>query len=99
MKALLALLTSTAFVTAALAQEPQSQSGQGSDIKAESAEAQHEQKVAEQIAAAWPSAPVEETESVTAHSMVAHGKTLKYHATAGTVTIQTDTAKPTASIF
>ena len=59
----------------------------------------HNEREAAQLAEAWPLVPATETESVTSHSVVAAGRTLKYHATAGTVTIQNDEAKPTASVF
>jgi hypothetical protein len=44
-------------------------------------------------------APAKEQESVTAHTIVAGGRTLDYHATAGAVTIRDDDAKPEASVF
>lgn len=47
----------------------------------------------------WASASAAERESVTAHSITAKGRKLTYHATAGTVTIRDDNAKPTASVF
>jgi carboxypeptidase C (cathepsin A) len=67
--------------------------------KTGSATDKHNEKIAQQIADEWPLTPVKEDESVTAHSVAVGGKTLKYHAAAGTVTIQDDDAKPTASVF
>lgn len=43
--------------------------------------------------------PVEEIAKVTAHSVVAGGRTLPYHATAGTLTIRDTEGKPTGSMF
>jgi len=67
--------------------------------KSSSVDAKYKQKVAEEIADAWVAPQAKESETVTAHSMVADGQTLRYHATAGTVTIRDDNAKPTASVF
>ncbi|WP_442680441.1 S10 family peptidase [Sphingomonas sp. ASY06-1R] len=69
------------------------------EAKAGSATDKHNEKIAQRIADEWPFAPVKEDESVTAHNVAIGGKTLKYHAAAGTVTIQDDDAKPTASVF
>lgn len=54
---------------------------------------------AEDVAANWAAAPAKETESVTAHTITVDGHKLAYHATAGTVTIRDDDAKPVASLF
>lgn len=59
----------------------------------------HGDRVAQDLADEWTIAPSKEEESVTTHRLVAGGRTLNYHATAGTVTIRDDDAKPTASIF
>lgn len=59
----------------------------------------YDEKVAKAVGDAWVMPPATEQESVTAHSVVVDGRTLKYHATAGTVTIKDDSAKPTASVF
>ena len=53
----------------------------------------------DKIDAATARAPVEETTSVTSHSVQAHGVTLAYKATAGTLTLRDDDGKPVASLF
>jgi len=62
-------------------------------------EQKHDEAVAADIAAGWATAPVEERETSTAHRIVAHGRTMKYHSTAGTLTLRDDNGKPVASIF
>ncbi|WP_174279075.1 S10 family peptidase [Sphingomonas bacterium] len=69
------------------------------DAKPGSPADKYAERVARQLADEWPLVPVKEEESVTAHSVAAQGRTLAYHATAGTVTIQDEDAKPTASVF
>ena len=48
---------------------------------------------------AWQGAPVEERAVASHHSVGVDGRTLKYTATAGTLTIRDNAGKPTASIF
>lgn len=67
--------------------------------KTASIDEKHNERVAQQVADAWAITPARETETTTSHSVAAAGRTLKYHATAGTVTIRNDDAKPVASIF
>ena len=57
------------------------------------------EKLEKEAADATVTPPADETQSVTAHSLTLNGKTLKYHATAGTLTIRDNEAKPTASMF
>ncbi len=64
-----------------------------------SIEDKHRERVADEVADAWAVTPAKETAVTTAHSVAVGGRTLKYHATAGTVTIRDDDAKPTASVF
>ncbi len=64
-----------------------------------SVEEKHRERVAEEVADAWAVTPAKETAVTTAHSVAVGGRALKYHATAGTVTIRDDDAKPTASVF
>lgn len=52
-----------------------------------------------EIEANWARAPVVETEVTTSHAVQAHGRTLRYKATAGTLTIRNDDGMPTASLF
>jgi carboxypeptidase C (cathepsin A) len=69
------------------------------DHKTESLADKHDEAINQQLSNAWPLPPADEHESVTAHSVVVNGHTLRYHATAGTVTIRDESAKPTASVF
>lgn len=55
--------------------------------------------VAEDIEKNWVRPTAEEREVVTSHTMQAHGKTLRYKATAGTLTVRTDAGQPTSSVF
>lgn len=57
------------------------------------------ESTAEAVAEAWATAPVEETQSVTRHTISAHGQTIRYTATAGALTIRNDQGMPTASMF
>ncbi len=50
-------------------------------------------------AAGQAAAPVAEVRDVTAHSLEIGGRTIRYHATAGTLTIRDDSGVPTASMF
>lgn len=54
---------------------------------------------AESIERNWARAPVEEREVTTSHVVNAHGRALRYKATAGNLTIQNDAGMPTASVF
>ncbi|TWB14168.1 carboxypeptidase C (cathepsin A) [Nitrospirillum amazonense] len=56
-------------------------------------------KIAEQIEAATARAPIVETAKSSAHSVTIRGKSIRYQATAGTLTIRDDNGKPTASVF
>ena len=67
--------------------------------KSKSLEELHKQDMAEEAKAAWAKAPVEERTVSSRHSVSAGGRTLKYTATAGTLTIHDNSGKPTASIF
>ena len=73
--------------------------GKADAARPSSVDEKHRDKVAQQIADEWAVTPAKETLTTTAHSVAAGGKTLKYHATAGTVTIRDDDAKPVASVF
>jgi carboxypeptidase C (cathepsin A) len=59
----------------------------------------HKDTLVEEAEAAWARAPVDEQETVTHHSVAVNGRTLKYTATAGTLTIRDTEGKPTASVF
>ncbi|MDE1148211.1 MAG: peptidase S10 [Azospirillaceae bacterium] len=57
------------------------------------------EKVAEQIDAATARAPITESAKTTSHTVTIKGKTIRYQATAGTLTIRDNEGKPTASVF
>jgi len=59
----------------------------------------YQERVAQEVADGWVSPPVNEREVSTAHTVTAGGRTLKYHAIAGTLTLRDDEAKPVASVF
>jgi carboxypeptidase C (cathepsin A) len=67
--------------------------------KGKSVEELHRQEMAEAAKEAWTKAPVEEQTVSTHHSVSVDGRTLKYTATAGTLTLHDDAGKPTQSIF
>lgn len=73
--------------------------GETEAVKPGSVDDKHRDRVAQQVADEWAVTPARETMTATAHSVVVGGKTLNYHATAGTVTIRDDDAKPVASVF
>lgn len=54
---------------------------------------------AEQVERNWARATPEEKEVTTSHSITAHGRAMRYKATAGTLTIRDDAGMPTASLF
>ena len=82
------------FATAAAAQE----SGAGGGAQRSAAD-RFRNANAEAIESDWARAPVEEAEVRTQGSVAAHGRTLRYTATAGTLTIRDDAGMPTASLF
>ena len=69
------------------------------EAKAEAAAKGRKESLAEKIEAATAQAPVAETAKTTAHSITAGGKTIRYQATAGTLTIRAADGKPSASVF
>ena len=91
-------LLAIAFLVAAPAAAQDKPAGQGDGDKPSLAK-RYEDKMAQEAADGWVTPPVKESESVTAHSVAAGGRVLKYHAAAGTVTIRNDDAKPVASLF
>lgn len=56
-------------------------------------------KIADEIAAHWATAPVEEITRSRSMKVSVNGRTIAYTATAGTLTIRDAKGKPTASIF
>jgi carboxypeptidase C (cathepsin A) len=94
---LLSLLCAAAalLATPAFAQP----SGGGDKDKGKSVEELHKDDLAKAAADAWQGAPVDERTVSSSHSVSVDGRTLKYTATAGTLTIRDNHGKPTASIF
>jgi len=88
-----------AAVAAMLAGVAVAQENGGSAGTQRSAPDRFRNAVAESIEKDWARAPVEESEVETSHSVTAHGRTLRYKATAGTLTIRNDAGMPTASLF
>ncbi|MEE3625418.1 peptidase S10 [Nitrospirillum sp. BR 11752] len=56
-------------------------------------------KIAEQIEAATARAPIAETAKSSPHTVTIKGKSIRYQATAGTLTIRDNDGKPLASMF
>jgi carboxypeptidase C (cathepsin A) len=67
--------------------------------KKDTPEARHKASTAEEVEAGWARAPVNETEVVTRHAVTVNGRTIRYKATAGALTIRDVAGKPTASVF
>ena len=91
---LLLALSAFALVATPVAAQPDP----GSD-KGKSLEDINKQAMVEEAKGAWANAPVEERSVSSRHSVSADGRTLKYTATAGTLTLHDSSGKPTASIF
>lgn len=79
----------------AFAQEAPGKPGAGSGDAAK----QHDKAVAKEVADNWASAPVKEVTKSHEGKAVVDGKTIKYTATAGTLTIRDDKGKPQESMF
>jgi carboxypeptidase C (cathepsin A) len=94
MRLLLALSAFALIAAAPALAQPDS----GPD-KGKSLEDMHKQAMAEAAKDAWAAAPVDEQAVSSRHSVSVDGRTLKYTATAGTLTIHDVDGKPTASIF
>ena len=60
---------------------------------------QHAEKIAEDVAANWASAPVEEVTQSSKGTARVDGKSIPYTQTAGTLTIRDEKGKPVASMF
>jgi carboxypeptidase C (cathepsin A) len=59
----------------------------------------HQQDKEDDAEAGWAKAPIDEQASVTHHVATTQAGAMKYTATAGTLTIRDDNAKPIASVF
>lgn len=88
------ILTALLLPQAGLAQEPSSPSH-----PTKAAEEKYQDTAAKDVADHWVAASAEEKETVTSHKVSINGKSLAYHATAGTLTIRDKSAKPVASVF
>ena len=96
----LRILLAASLLLAASAAAQDGPEKEGADAaKPSTIDEKHRDMVAQQVADEWAITPAKETATSTAHSVSVGGKTLKYHATAGTVTIRDDDAKPVASVF
>lgn len=94
------LLACTLLLAApAFAQDKTDKDAAAAPDKPGTIEQKHQERVAQQVADEWATIPARETATTTAHSVAAAGRTMKYHATAGTVTIRDDDAKPVATLF
>ncbi|MEC4591785.1 peptidase S10 [Nitrospirillum amazonense] len=91
--ALTAMLLTSVAVAGWAANGPDDKKDKGGDDDAPKG------KVAEQIEAATARAPVTETAKTTSHTVTIKGKSIRYQATASTLTIRDNDGKPTASVF
>lgn len=79
-----------------MAQEAASSGGSG---PVRSASDRLRNVTAEQIEKNWARASADEQTVTTSHSITAHGRAMRYKATAGTLTVRNDAGMPTASLF
>ena len=93
------LLSLFCAAAALIATPALAQSSGGDKDKGKSVEELHKEDLAKAAASAWQGAPVEERTVSSHHAINVEGRTLKYTATAGTLTIRDNQGKPTASIF
>ncbi|MEG1029581.1 MAG: peptidase S10, partial [Brevundimonas sp.] len=98
MRHLLTAVCATALLAAPMVSAAQEASGGGSGPVRSAADRLRNAN-AEQVERNWARASVEEKEVTTSHSITAHGRAMRYKATAGTLTIRDDAGMPTASLF
>lgn len=91
---LLALAAAISFPSLAIAQDKPAKGDDKSSVAKG-----HEQDKEDDAQAGWVKPPVMEQTSVTHHVATTHAGPMKYTATAGTLTIRDDDAKPIASVF
>jgi carboxypeptidase C (cathepsin A) len=84
---------------ATFAQDDKGDGGKAAAPAKDATAEKHKKDVAAEVEEGWVRAPVKETEAVTSHVVTAHGRTMKYKATAGTLTLRANDGKPTASFF
>jgi carboxypeptidase C (cathepsin A) len=94
---LLALIVAIGLPTLAAAQDKTDKPGKGDDSSAVAKA--HQQDKEDDAQAGWVKPSVNEQASVTHHVATTHAGAMKYTATAGTLTIRDDDAKPIASVF
>src|SRR5690606_4019674 len=92
--ACLALVAALALVVAA-----GDAAAQSSPDRVRSAQDRFRDANAESVEQEWARAPVEEETVTTRHAVNAQGRSLRYEATAGTLTVRNDAGMPTASLF
>lgn len=90
----LAALMLTGGALPALAQDTNSSTEHASSL-----DGQHQKAIASAVEAAWVTAPAKEAETTTTHTIRVDGRTISYKATAGTLTLRDENAKPIASVF
>jgi carboxypeptidase C (cathepsin A) len=99
-RALACLLIALAALPAVAADPPSDAADEKSSAKLGPSAAELAQSSAAQdVADHWTLASAKENTVSTAHTVNANGRTLRYHAVAGTLTIRDDDAKPVASMF
>lgn len=93
---LLSALSALALLTAA---PVYAQADKPAPDKIKTPDELHSQAMADEVSKGWANATVDERTVSSHHSVTLDGRTLRYTATAGTLTIRDDSGKPTASIF
>ncbi|HEY2345096.1 MAG TPA: peptidase S10 [Xanthomonadaceae bacterium] len=96
---LLLLILLSAPALAFAQDKPSDASSKDDDGGAKTAAKAYQERVAKEVADSWTSPPVAEREVSTPHTVTAGGRTMKYHAIAGTLTLRDNDAKPIASVF
>lgn len=101
-RSLAAVALITAAVAASAQERPRSEAPPekaGSERPAPDVARRHRDAMADEVERAWVRPPVDEATSVTRGAVTVRGQRIAYTATAGTLTIRDDDARPTASIF
>ncbi len=78
---------------------PAAAQDKGKDAAAARGGQDHKEQMKAEAEAAWVRPPVEEAQAVSHGAVTVNGERIAYTATAGTLTIRDDDAKPTASYF
>ncbi|QYE37291.1 peptidase S10 (plasmid) [Polymorphobacter sp. PAMC 29334] len=93
------LVASLLLASAAAHADETPTTGKPADSDKATADAKFKESIASETEAGWARAPVTEAATTTSHVITAGGRVMKYQATAGTLTIRSEDAKPTASVF